>query len=131
MAKMIHAMIRVLDLPRSMNFYARALGLTPSDQFEFDDFTLVYLRNQENDFELELTVNSGRTEPYRHGDGYGHIAVCVDDCHAEHRRLAELGLQPGEVKEFHRDGALMARFFFLIDPDGYKIEVLERYGRYR
>jgi lactoylglutathione lyase len=131
MAKAIHSMIRVLDLTRSINFYDRALGLKVYEQFEFDDFTLVYLRNPENDFELELTLNKGRAEPYRLGDGYGHLAVCVNDCPVERERLASMGLQPGEVKEFHRDGALMARFFFIQDPDGYKIEVLERHGRYR
>jgi lactoylglutathione lyase len=131
MAKAIHSMIRVLDLARSIDFYDRALGLKVYEQFEFDDFTLVYLRNEENEFELELTLNKGRTEPYRHGDGYGHIAVCVENCRAERERLASIGLQPGEVKEFHRDGALMARFFFIQDPDGYKVEVLEKHGRYR
>ena len=56
--------------------------------------------------------------------------MCVDDCRAERQRFAELGLEPTEVKEFERDGALMARFFFVADPDGYKVEVLERHGRY-
>ncbi len=131
MAKAIHAMIRVLDLDRSISFYRKALGLDVADRFDFDDFTLVYLRNDEADFELELTLNKGRAEPYVHGDGYGHIAVAVDDAHAEHQRIAALGLNPADVKEFHRDGSLMARFFFVQDPDGYKIEVLERHGRYR
>lgn len=131
MAKAIHSMIRVLDLQRSIDFYARALGLAVADRFDFDGFALVYLRNGENDFELELTLNRGRTEPYGHGDGYGHLAVCVEDCRAERERLTGLGFNPGEVKEFNRDGALMARFFFVQDPDGYKIEVLERHGRYR
>jgi lactoylglutathione lyase len=124
-------MIRVLDLQRSIDFYAQAFGLELSEQFEFDDFTLAYMRNEENDFELELTVNRGRTDAYGHDDGYGHLAVCVDNCQAEHKRLVDLELRPGALKEFHRDGALMARFFFMVDPDGYKIEVLERHGRYR
>jgi len=55
----------------------------------------------------------------------------VENWRAEWARLASTGLQPGEVKEFHRDGALMARFFFIQDPDGYKVEVLEKHGRYR
>ena len=55
----------------------------------------------------------------------------VDNVKAEHHRFQELGLEPNDVKEFHRDGALMARFFFVQDPDGYKIEVLERHGRYQ
>ena len=130
MAKAIHTMIRVLDLDKAISFYDKAFGLKVADEFDFDDFTLVYLRNDENDFEIELTLNKGQTEPYTHGDGYGHIAVCVDDCHAEHSRMTKLGFKPNDVKEFNRDGELMARFFFVQDPDGYKIEVLEKHGRY-
>lgn len=130
MAKAIHVMIRVIDLDRSIGFYSTAFGLDVADRFDFDDFVLVYLRNSEADFEVELTLNKGQTTPYTHGDGYGHIAFCVDDVRAEHKRLAGLGLNPNDVKEFFRDGALMARFFFVQDPDGYKIEILERHGRY-
>ena len=130
MAKAIHTMIRVLDLDRSIKFYNEAFGLEVADHFDFDDFALVYLRNDEADFEIELTLNKDRTEPYGHSDGYGHVAVCVDNCHSEHSRMTELGLEPNDVKEFNRNGGLMARFFFVQDPDGYKIEVLERHGRY-
>ena len=130
MAKAIHTMLRVLDLDKAVSFYDKAFRLKVVDKFDFDDFTLVYLRNDENDFEIELTLNKGQTEPYTHGDGYGHIAVCVDDCHAEHSRMTKLGFKPNDVKEFNRDGELMARFFFVQDPDGYKIEVLEKHGRY-
>jgi lactoylglutathione lyase len=131
MAKAIHMMVRVVDLDRSIAFYKTAFGLDVADRFDFDTFTLVYLRNPEADFEVELTLNKGRTEPYTHGDGYGHVAFAVDDLDAEHKRFTEAGLNPNPVKEFHRDGGLMARFFFVQDPDGYKIEVLQRHGRYR
>jgi len=131
MAKAIHTMIRVLDLDLSIDFYDKAFGLKVADRFDFDGFALVYLRNDENDFEIELTWNEGQDEPYSHGSGYGHVAVCVDDANAEHARFASLGLAPNDVKEFNREGSLMARFFFVQDPDGYKIEVLERHGRYQ
>ena len=131
MAKAIHSMVRVFDLDRSIDFYGKAFGLDIADRFDFDDFTLVYLRNPEADFEIELTHNKNQSEPYSHGTGYGHIALCVDDVRSEHDRFRELGLEPNDVKEFHRDGDLMARFFFVQDPDGYKIEVLERHGRYQ
>ncbi len=130
MAKIIHSMIRVLDEQRSLDFYRIALGLDIADRFPFDGFTLVYLRNAENDVEIELTINHDRTEPYTHGDGYGHVAVAVTDLDAEHARLEAAGLGPQPIKEFFREGALMARFFFVTDPDGYKIEVLQRHGRY-
>ncbi len=131
MAKAIHTMLRVLDEAKSVDFYNKAFGLDVADRFPFDGFTLVYLRNAEADFEIELTVNHERSEPYGHGDGYGHLAVAVDDVESEHGRMSELGLEPNDVKEFHRDGALMAKFFFVQDPDGYKIEVLQKHGRYR
>ena len=131
MAKAIHAMIRVLDADRSIEFYKKAFDLDVADHFDFETFALIYLRNDENDFEIELTLNKDRDEPYTHGDGYGHVAVCVADSRAEQARLAKLGLEPTDVKEFNRDGELMARFFFVQDPDGYKIEVLERHGRFQ
>lgn len=131
MAKVIHMMVRVLDEARSVDFYKRAFGLGIAERLAFDGFTLVYLRNPENDFEVELTINHDRTAPYTHGDGYGHVAVAVDDLDAEHARFLAEGLNPNPIKEFFRDGALLARFFFVQDPDGYKIEVLQKHGRYR
>lgn len=130
MAKAVHMMVRVLDEAKSVDFYGKAFALDIADRFEFDGFTLVYLKNSENDFEVELTVNHSQSEPYTHGSGYGHLAVSVDDIESEHARLLALALEPTPVKEFHRDGSLMAKFFFVQDPDGYKIEVLQRHGRY-
>lgn len=131
MAKLIHTMIRVQDLQRSLQFYQQAFGLDVSHRLDFPDFTLAYLRNAETDTEIELTWNKERNEPYTHGDGYGHVAVCVDDVRTERQRLIDLGYTPNDLREFHADdGALIARYFFIQDPDGYKIEVLERHGHY-
>lgn len=130
MAKPIHSMIRVLDEARSVDFYRRAFGMEIADRYLFDTFTLVYLKSPEDDYELELTINHDRNEPYTHGQGYGHMAFVVPDVAAEQARFAAAGLNPEPVKEFHRDGALMARFFFVTDPDGYRIEVLQNHGRY-
>ena len=131
MAKYIHMMIRVLDEDRSKTFYEDAFGFKEAARFPFDSFTLVYLLDKESGAELELTINHDRREPYTHGDGYGHIAVAVDDVDAEHRRHRELGYKPTDIKEFFHDDALMAKFFFVPDPDGYKVEVLQKHGRYR
>ncbi|KXF75962.1 lactoylglutathione lyase [Paramesorhizobium deserti] len=131
MAKAIHSMVRVLDEARSVDFYSKAFGLKVADRLDFDTFTLVYMSNDESEFEVELTINKGRTEPYALGDGYGHLAVSVGDLDAEHARLAAAGLAPNKIVEFNRDGALLARFFFITDPDGYKIEVLQRHGRFK
>lgn len=130
MAKAIHSMIRVLDEARSVDFYKKAFGFRVQDRYDFDSFTLIYLRGEGTDFELELTVNKDRVEPYDLGAGYGHLAVAVDDLEAEHARFRAEGLAPRDIKEFHRDGALMAKFFFVQDPDGYQIEVLQRHGRF-
>jgi lactoylglutathione lyase len=130
MAKLIHTMIRVMDEERSVKFYADAFGLQVAARFAFDTFTLIYLRNSENDFEVELTVNHGQTDPYTHGGAYGHLAVCVDDIEAEHARVTQLGLAPAPVKQMQHNGNPLAKFFFITDPDGYKIEVLQRNGRY-
>ncbi|MGO4389104.1 VOC family protein [Microvirga sp. 2YAF29] len=131
MAKTIHSMIRVLDEQRSLDFYGKAFGLKTAERLGFDGFTLIYLSNEESEFEVELTINHDRTEPYALGDGYGHLAVSVDDLEAEHARMTSLGLSPLPIKEFMHEGRLLAKFFFIQDPDGYKIEVLHRAGRYK
>lgn len=130
MAKLIHAMIRVLDEARSVAFYDAAFGLKVAERLDFDSFTLVYLANAETGFELELTINKGRDEPYELGNGYGHLAVSVEDVDAEHARLTALGLNPRKLVDFAPGGTVLARFFFIQDPDGYEIEVLRRGGRY-
>lgn len=131
MAKIIHTMVRVLDLDKSLKFYKQALDLDIAERLDFDGFTLVYLRNEENDMELELTWNHDSEAPYTHGTGYGHIAVAVDDLEATREKLLGLGYAPAEIKEFFREGHLLAKFFFIQDPDGYKIEFLQRHGRYQ
>jgi lactoylglutathione lyase len=130
MAKAIHSMIRVLEEARSVTFYEKAFGLTVADRLPFDGFTLVYLRNPESEFELELTINEGRAEPYTLGDGYGHLAVSVDDLDTEHSRMEKLGFPVTPIKDMSYRDRPLARFFFVQDPDGYKIEVLQRRGRY-
>jgi Lactoylglutathione lyase and related lyases len=130
MAKMIHSMIRVFNEAASVAFYDKAFGLRVADRLDFPTFTLVYLSNPETGFELELTVNKDRTEPYALGDGYGHLAVSVTDAAAEHARFEAEGLNPRNLVDFAPGGEVIARFFFVADPDGYQIEVLQRGGRY-
>lgn len=130
MAKAIHTMIRVLHLDRSITFYREAFGLAQVDRVDFDDFTLVYLRNDESDFEVELTLNKGQTEPYDLGNGYGHLAVSVDDLESEHQRFGEAGFEPRRLVTLEKDGEAIGKFFFVADPDGYQIEVLQRGGRF-
>ncbi|ALG68930.1 VOC family protein [Beggiatoa leptomitoformis] len=131
MATFLHTMIRVLDLDRSIQFYQQALAFEVTARREFSDFTLVYLGNAECPVELELTLNHGRSEPYTHGSGYGHIAVSVADVVAEYARFKALGFAPRDIVEFKEADELLAKFFFVQDPDGYEIEVLQRLGRYQ
>ena len=130
MAKAIHSMIRVLQEARAVAFYQTVFGLSVADRLDFPGFTLIYMSNPETGFELELTVNKDRTEPYNLGDGYGHLAVSVDDVDAEHARLTVAGLAPRKLVDFKNGDVLVARFFFIADPDGYQIEVLQRGGRF-
>ncbi|ELP6119542.1 VOC family protein [Vibrio vulnificus] len=131
MTKMIHSMIRVINLDKSIAFYRDALELEIKDQFVFDTFTLTYLANKTTGFELELTYNHGMNDPYTHGTGYGHLAVCVEDIELTHKRLRDLGIAPSDVKAMDHNQKHLATFFFITDPDGYKIEFLQRQGRYQ
>jgi lactoylglutathione lyase len=130
MAKPVHSMIRVLDEAKSLDFYKRAFGLEIADHLKFDDFALIYLRHSSSPFEVELTVNYDRKEPYTLGDGYGHLAVVVDDINGEHARFQREQLSPGPLRDFKHNGSTLARFFFVSDPDGYKIEVIQKGGRF-
>lgn len=130
MAKLIHAMVRVLDEARAVAFYDAAFGLKVADRLDFESFTLIYLSNAEQTFEVELTVNKGRAGPYDLGNGYGHIAVSVADVEAEHARLTGAGLAPRKIVDFRNGDRTVAKFFFIADPDGYQIEVIQRGGRF-
>lgn len=131
MAKAIHMMLRVTDEARAVDFYRKAFALEVADRFDLPDFTLVYLRNPAADFEIEFTINKGRSEPYVLGNGYGHLAFAVDDLEGVHRRFLGEGLAPKDIKQLKLGEQVLGRFFFIADPDGYQIEVLQRAGRFR
>jgi lactoylglutathione lyase len=124
-------MVRVKDAARSVDFYRKAFGLEIADRVDFPDFTLIYMRPPQGGFEVELTVNKGRNESYNLGDGYGHVAFVTDDLDAERARMTAQGLAPKDIKEMTHDGKPFGRFFFIEDPDGYKIEVLQKGGRFK
>ncbi len=113
MAKAIHSMIRVLDEDRSVAFYNKAFGLKVADRLDFPtNSRLSICSNAETGFEVELTVNKGRTEPYDLGDGYGHLAVSVEDLDAEHARFEAEGLGPANSSNSRRAGTLIATLLF-------------------
>lgn len=121
--KMAHTCVRVQDLDASLTFYQEALGFEISRRRDFPDakFTLVYLTLPGDDYELELTYNYDHG-PYDLGDGYGHIAISVDDLEAEHKKHKEAGYQVTDLKGLV---AGTATYYFILDPDGYKVEIIK------
>ncbi len=124
--KYLHTMIRVGDLERSIRFYTNVLGLVHHRTTDYPDgkFSLAFLGygNETEPF-LELTYNYGVTE-YEHGGGYGHMAFAVEDIYAACEKISELGGKvvraPGPMK--HGKTVIA----FVEDPDGYKVELIER-----
>ncbi|MBQ4847480.1 VOC family protein [Pseudoalteromonas sp. MMG013] len=131
MAKMIHTMVRVTNAEQSIKFYHALFNLHEKRRLTFDDFTLIYLGNEDSDFELELTHNHAQKNQYELGNGYGHLAFTTPDLNSLHQLAIELGYQPKEIKQFFNHSTLIATFFFITDPDGYDIEVIERSKIYR
>ncbi len=122
-AKMAHTMIRVLDDQRSIKFYEDVLGFSVIKRADLSDFSLIFMGNELSDFELELTYNHGREEAYELGNGYGHLAVSVPDIRKKRQNLIDKGYSPLEIKSLSAEST---GFFFITDPDGYKIEFIQR-----
>ena len=121
--KMLHTCIRVMDLEKSMKFYRDALGLVETRRKDFPEhkFTLVYLSNEIGGYEIELTYNYNPEKPYELGNGFSHIAVGVDDLEAERARHESLGYEVTQLKGLPGQ---QPRYYFVTDPDGYKVEVI-------
>ncbi|MDY4510490.1 lactoylglutathione lyase [Streptococcus hyovaginalis] len=120
--KMLHTCIRVQDLEASIAFYTKAFPLEEVRRKDFPDhqFTLVFLKTPNDDFEIELTYNYGHGA-YDIGDGYGHLAVGVDDLEEAHEAHVEAGFEVTELKGLPGQEP---HYYFVKDPDGYKVEVI-------
>lgn len=126
--RFLHTMLRVGDLQRSIAFYTKVLGmqlLSTTDNSEYE-YTLAFLGfdgGNPRQAELELTYNWG-TSAYEHGTAYGHIALGVSDVYGACERIRAAGgnvtREPGPVK----GGTTVIAF--VTDPDGYKVELIER-----
>jgi lactoylglutathione lyase len=124
MSELIHTCYRVLDPDRSVAFYEK-LGFEELHRMPIgDDATNVFMGLPGDGARLELTHNHDVTEPYEIGTGYGHIAVAVDDLDAALEGLANLGIEPERPPYTVREGG--SRLCFVRDPDGYRIEILEK-----
>ncbi|HYV14874.1 MAG TPA: VOC family protein [Conexibacter sp.] len=123
---LIHTCYRILEIERSVAFY-EALGFAETGRLPIRDEAINVFMNMPGDGDmprLELTYNVGRTEPYEIGTGYGHIAIAADDLDATLARLAAQGIEPERPPYSVREGG--SRLCFVRDPDGYRIEIIER-----
>jgi lactoylglutathione lyase len=118
-----HTCVRVRDIEASLAFY-RALGFEERGRLDFGSAYNVYLGLPGGADVLELTVNVGREEPYELGEGYGHMALTVEDLDALLARLAAAGIEP-ERPPYAPGGRTEYRICFVADPDGYRIELID------
>jgi lactoylglutathione lyase len=124
-SKLIHTCYRITDIDRSTEFY-KALGFEEMGRIPIRDEAVNVFMNLPGDGEmprLELTYNFG-VDSYELGTGYGHIAVTADDLDGTLERLEAQGIEPEEPPYTVREGG--SRLCFVRDPDGYRIELLER-----
>lgn len=121
--KMLHTCIRVMDLEKSLKFYQEALGLVETRRKDFpeDKFTLVFLSDEDKNYEMELTYNYNPDKPYEIGNGFSHIAVSVEDLEASRERHKEMGYKVTKLMGLSGE---KPRFYFVTDPDGYDVEVI-------
>jgi lactoylglutathione lyase len=123
-AELIHTCYRVLDLDRSVAFYEK-LGLEETGRVPIRDEAINCFMGLAGDGpRLELTYNFDRDEAYEIGTGYGHIAISVDDLDDTLQKLAADGIEPEKPPYSVREGG--SRLCFVRDPDGYRIELLEK-----
>jgi lactoylglutathione lyase len=130
MARYLHTMYRITGPEQSRAFY-EALGFTLAGNFDIVregqlEATNYFFSIGDQESVLELTYNHDR-RTYDLGTGYGHIAVGVDDLDAALAALSEQGIEPEREPYRVREGG--SRLCFVQDPDGYRIELIERSGK--
>jgi lactoylglutathione lyase len=128
--RLLHTMIRIRDAEKSIDFYTRHLGMRLLRRKDYPDgkFTNIFVGYGDENSEtvLELTHNWDQEEPYDHGTAFGHLAVAVPDIYRTCEELAAEGVNipraPGPMKF----GGGSTHIAFIEDPDGYKIELIQR-----
>lgn len=128
--KPIHYMIHVRDLERSIDFYRSVLGFEVADRHRYDGHSLAYLRGAESPFEIELIRPDRWTFGAAEQTAPTHIAFAVADLSGERARIEALGATVGPIEAYYANGRFMTRFFYVTDPDGHQIELIEPIGRY-
>ena len=123
---LIHTCYRILEVDRSVDFY-KALGFEEKGRIPIrDEAVNVFMGLPEDGDEprLELTNNFEQSEPYELGTGYGHIAITTADLDGTLAELGRQGIEPEKPPYSVREGG--SRLCFVRDPDGYRIELIER-----
>jgi lactoylglutathione lyase len=126
MTSFAHTCYRINEIERSVKFY-ETLGFVELRRMPIRDEAInVFMGLPDDELEprLELTFNFGRTEPYEIGSGYGHIAITTADLDALLEQLAGQGIESERPPYSVREGD--SRLCFVRDPDGYRIEIIER-----
>ena len=128
--RVLHTMIRVGDLQRSLQFYTEVLGMTLLRQRDYPDgkFTLAFVGYgpESEQAVIELTYNYG-VERYEPGTGFGHIALEVDDAYAACDTIGQRGGKVVRAAGPMKHGSTVIAF--VEDPDGYKIELIQKGGQ--
>lgn len=127
-ARLLHVMLRVRDVEKSLRFYREGLGMHMLDRHDIEQgrFSIIFLSfagYRDGPAAIELTYNWDRDEPYTHGSGYGHVAVGVPDIEAAFARLVAHGGEPATAPKRMMPGT--PRLAFVKDPDGYAVELIE------
>lgn len=119
---LLHACIRVQNLEETKKFYMGVFDFEVSLEKDFpeDKFTLSYLKVPGSNFELELTYNYD-SEPYTIGNGFSHLALGVDNLEETFAKAKESGYEMTELKSLSDNSVT---YFFITDPDGYRLEVM-------
>ncbi|NQV48267.1 MAG: lactoylglutathione lyase [Rhodospirillaceae bacterium] len=126
--RFLHTMIRVRDLEKSVDFYTRHLGMKELSRHEYPEgkFSLVFVGygDEKDNTVLELTYNWDQEDNYDLGSGFGHLAIAVPDIYGACDKMRDEGVsisrEPGPMKH----GTTVIAF--IDDPDGYKVELIER-----
>ena len=115
-----HTNVNVLDLEKSLNFYAKALGLIEKRRRKADDdsYEVIFISDEADNYRIELTWLRDKTEPYDLGDNETHIAFIVDDFDAAYKLHSEMGCICYENKAMG--------LYFIEDPDGYWLEIIPK-----
>tara|TARA_Y100001970_G_scaffold294183_1_gene448115 strand:- start:38939 stop:39358 length:420 start_codon:yes stop_codon:yes gene_type:complete len=127
-SRLLHTMIRVRDLERSIDFYTKLLGmrLLRQNDYPTGKFSLAFLGygNEEDTSVIELTYNWDQEEDYDIGNGFGHLAISVADAYTACEKLVDAGANVPRPAGPMKGGTTVIAF--VEDPDGYKIELIQR-----